>query len=222
MAFPRPAAVYRDFQWNKLGQKAYRHLWCLLFWPLLGLRYILVERFVIPEQYFEVYCLLDDRIPFYEGFVIPYVLWYILIVGMHLYTVVYDIPAFKRYSRYLFTAFTLSTLIFLLFPTCQNLRPVEFPRENFLTNVVRILYFVDTNTNVCPSEHVIGSMAAFLAAIQTKSLRKPAVLIPLGVVAALASIATVFLKQHSVIDVAAAIPICVITFFLCRIGEKDS
>lgn len=221
MALPTLAADYRNFRLSRINEAEFRHAWYLLFWPLLGLRYILIERFVIPDQYFEVHCFLDDWIPFHEGFILPYVMWYLLIFGMHVYTFLYDIGAFKRYSRYLIVAFSLSTTIFLLFPTCQNLRPEVLPRDNALSRVVSLLYFVDTNTNVCPSEHVIGSVAAFLASRNTPSLRKPGISVILAVVAFFTSIATVFLKQHSVVDVLVALPVCAAAYGICYLIERQ-
>ena len=196
-----------------LRQPEYSHIPYLLFWPVFGLRYLLLERFLIPEQYQEVSCALDALIPFHEGFLIPYVLWYIFIIGIHVYTFLYDVPSFRQYSRFMITAFSLSTLTFILFPTCQNLRPAVFPRDNFLTDLVKLLYTLDTNTNVCPSEHVIGSIAAFLAVRRTKSLRKFTAFF--GVIAFFTSIATVFLKQHSCVDVLAALAVCGITYLIC-------
>ena len=187
MKLPAMAADYRNLKLSKIHQPEYRHILYLLFWPALVLRYILIERFLIPGQYHEEY---------------------LFIFGMHLYTCLYDIRAFKWYSKYLLVCFSLSTLTFLLFPTCQNLRPAAFPRNNFLTDIVGLLYALDTNTNVCPSEHVIGSIAAFLAARHTQSLRKPGLTITFSVVAFFTSIATVFLKQHSFVDLLAALHIC--------------
>lgn len=168
---------YRAFRLHKIHQEEYRHIPYLLFWPVFGLRYLLIERVLIPDHYHAVSNALDAMIPFQEAFLIPYVLWYLFIIGIHCYTFLYDIPAFRWYSQYLIAAFSISTLIFLLFPTCQNLRPVEFPRDNLLTHFVQLIYRADTNTNVCPSEHVIGSIAAFLAVLHTKSLRKPPITI---------------------------------------------
>lgn len=218
---PHPAVDYRKFRPHLINQEEYRHVPYLLFWPIFGLRYLLLERVLIPVRYHEVSCALDARIPFQEGFLIPYVIWYIFIVGIHLYTFLYDIESFRWYSKFMITAFSISTLIFILHPTCQNLRPVVFPRDNFLTDAVRLLYTVDTNTNVCPSEHVIGSIAAFLAVLHTKSLRKPSTVLFFGVMAFFTSIATVFLKQHSLVDVLAALPVCVICYWICY-GKADT
>lgn len=192
-----------------------------LFWPVFGVRYLLIENLNPAVAYTVVYCPLDDWIPFQEAFVIPYVFWYVFIIGMHLYTMLYDIPAFKRYTKFMLIAFSVSTLTFLLFPTCQNLRPAEFPRDNLLTKIVAFLYNADTNTNVCPSEHVIGSVGALAAAVDTKRLRTPRRMAMITVAAMFTSIATVFLKQHSVVDVLAALPVCAVVWLICYGRKKE-
>ena len=215
MKLPNPTVNYRDFRLSKINQEEYRHLKYLLFWPALIARYIFVERIYPVEQYFPVHCALDDVIPFCEAFIIPYGCWYAIMIAMHLYTMLYDVPAFKRYSRYLLIAFSMSSLIFLLFPTCQNLRPAELPRDNILCRVVEALYRVDTNTNVCPSEHVIGSVAVVAAAWNIPKLRSPGKMTLIITVAVLICLSTLFLKQHSAVDVIAALPICAIAYWFC-------
>lgn len=181
----------------------------LLFWPVFGVRYLLIERCRPETVYHVVHCALDDRIPFCEAFLIPYVLWYGFLIGMHLYTWRHDGEAYRRYSRCLIFSMSISTAIFLLYPTCQQLRPETYPRDNFLTDVVKLLHRIDTSTNVCPSEHVIGAAAALFAGLDCKSMRTPRRIAAVAVLAVLTSISTVFLKQHSVIDILAALPICV-------------
>lgn len=217
-----PAADYRDFSLCKLKEPQYRHLWLLSFWPIYIARYFLIENLNPAASYTVIYSSLDDRIPFFEGFLIFYLLWYVAIFGTHLYTLRFDIEAFKCYSKYLFISMSISTMIFLLFPSCQNLRPAEFPRDNLLTKIVGILYTVDTNTNVFPSEHAIGAMAVLAAAINTKSLRSPGKIAFIAVLAVLISLSTVFLKQHSILDVLAALPICALSYWLCygKRGKK--
>lgn len=185
-----------------------RHFLYLLFWPAFGLRYLLIEQYRPSGGYYPVSCPVDAWIPFLEGFIIPYFLWHVCIIGMHLWLCFQDVPAFRRYSHYLIVSMSISTAAFLLFPTCQNLRPDVFPRNNLLTKAVQLLYQMDTNTNVCPSEHVIGAVGFLLAALHSKKLRKSKSLIWVGLAAFLTAAATVFLKQHSVLDVAAAIPVC--------------
>lgn len=220
MAFTDPAVDYRDFKLSRINRKEYRHVWLILFWPLYILRYFLLENCNPAAEYTVIHCVLDDWIPFQEGFLIFYVLWYVFIGGMALYTFFYDVQAFKDYSKFMCIAMTISTVIFLVFPSCQNLRPAEFPRDNFLTRILGVIYSVDTNTNVFPSEHAIGSLAVLAAACHTKSLRTPKKLAVIGVLAVLISLSTVFLKQHSILDVLAAVPVCLFAYWICY-GRKE-
>lgn len=197
-----------------------RYLLYLLIWPVQLLRYVLLENLNPAAAYTPVSCALDDLIPFQEGFLIFYVFWYVFIVGMHFYTLLYDIDAFKKYSRFLILSMSISTACFLLFPTCQNLRPEAFPRDNFLTGLVRVLYALDTNTNVCPSEHVIGAIAVMVTAWHCRGLKKPLWQMSIALLTLLICASTVFLKQHSVVDFLAALPICLLSYAVCFHSKK--
>lgn len=220
MKYPALAADYRNFRFRKINEPQYRHLWLLLIWPAYLLRYFLVEQLNPAESYTVIHCPLDDMIPFHEGFVVFYVLWYLAIVGMHLYTMLFDLDVFRRYSKFLIISLTISTAVFLLFPSCQELRPAEFPRDNLLAGIVGALYAVDTNTNVFPSEHAIGALAVLAAAINTKSLRSPVKIAAFVLLTVLISLSTVFLKQHSILDVLAALPICAVAYGVCY-GRRE-
>ena len=215
MRFPQPETDLRAFRLRKIKEPQYRHLWWLLFWPAYLMRYFLIENCNPAQSYHVMHCFLDDKIPFHEGFLIFYGCWYVFIVGIHLYTLLYDVDTFKRYSKFLCVSITMSTAIFLLYPSCQNLRPETFPRDNLLSRTVGLIYAVDTCTNVFPSEHVIGALAALAAAAHTDRLRKPGRLLPLTVLTVLICVSTLCLKQHSALDVLGALPICIISYLLC-------
>lgn len=176
------------------------HLWLLVFWPLYGLLFWLLERVVPVAQFYPMYVKLDDWIPFCEWFVIPYTVWYGYLAGMHLYLLFTDVPAFRRMMWFLIVTFGTAVLIFAVYPTVQELRPAVFPRDNLLTRFVALYYRIDTNTNVCPSLHCTGSVAVAIAAFDTKKLSKLWRWM-IAVTAALICLSTVFIKQHSVEDV---------------------
>ena len=159
-----------------------------------------------------VYTALDDKIPFCELFVIPYYFWFAFIVGMLLYTLFFDVQTFRRYMWYVILTYSVTCLIYVAYPTYQNLRPETLPRDNFLTRIVSGLYSFDTNTNVCPSLHVTGSMAVFFASRHTKRFQTTGWRITFAVITVLICASTVFLKQHSLIDVAAALVLCVAVY----------
>lgn len=222
MKFPDPQVDYRDFRLSRLREPQYRHMWLLLFWPVYLMRYFAIERLNPAASYTVIHCALDDQIPFCEGFLVFYVLWYVCIFGMHLFTMLYDVDAFRRYSAFLIVGFTISTTIFLVFPSCQELRPAQLPRDNCLCRIVALLYRADTNTNVCPSEHVIGALGVLASAIHTPRLRSPGKIAGFTVAAILISLSTVFLKQHSVLDVLAALPVCAVAYWICYGRRKKA
>ncbi len=185
----------------------------LLFWPVFVLRYLLIEQYSPPGGFHPVSCGLDQTIPFWEGFVIPYFVWYVLVAGSHLWLCFRDAAVFRRYSRYLLISCSISTAVFLFWPSCQNLRPEVFPRENLFVSAVAVLYRMDTSTNVCPSEHVIGAVGFFLAAMDCEKIRIKRKPVTIGLAALLMAVSTVFLKQHSILDVLAALPVCLVGYF---------
>lgn len=177
-----------------------RHLWLLLFWPIYGLSFWLLERVIPVTHFYPMYVKLDDWIPFCEWFVIPYTVWYGYLVAMHIYLLMTDVPAFRRMMWFLIVTFGTAVLVFAAYPTVQELRPAEFPRDNWLTRFVGLYYSIDTNTNVCPSLHCVGSVAVAIAAFDAPQMSKPwrwAIV----VTAVLICLSTVFIKQHSVVDV---------------------
>ncbi len=210
---------YRNFRFSKLNTPEFRHLWYLLFWPIYGLLFLTVERLWIRESYAPVHCALDDAIPFCEVFLIPYLFWFVFLVGVLAYTLLCDPRAFTRMMRFIIVSYSAAILIYILFPNCQELRPQSFERDNVLTRFIAEFYNFDTNTNVCPSIHVIGSVASMLGAWDSRHFHTPGWKIAFAVAAILISVSTVFIKQHSVLDLLAAVPVCVIAYFFAYGGK---
>lgn len=205
---------YRNFRFSKLNTPEFSHLKALIFWPVFGLFFLTVERLWIRTSYFPVYCAWDDAIPFCEYFLIPYLFWFVFLAGIHFYTLLWDTESFKKLMKFVIVSYSATMLIYILFPTCQELRPMVFERDNIFTRFLAGLYQFDTNTNVCPSLHVIGSAAVMTCAWHSKHFSSPGWRIAFTVVAFFISISTVFLKQHSLLDVIAAIPICMAAYFM--------
>ena len=226
--FPEPQVNIRNFHLKDINSPQYRHFWLLLFWPVYYLRYFLVEALNPAGSVCHVmHCALDDLIPLWEVFLIPYSMWMVLMLALTVFTMLYDVDTFKKYMKYLMVTITVSTTVFIVYPTCQNLRPETFERSNLFTWILGIFYQVDTNTNVCPSEHVIGSMAMLAAAFHCRYLSDKTwkkILVTISMI--LVSLSTVFLKQHSILDVLYALPLCgaayVLVFRPFPLGSKKT
>ena len=210
----KPEKDYRRLRPSNLCTE-YKYLLLLLFWPIYGLFFRYVETSYKVEEYFIVYTPIDDFIPFFEWFVIPYLFWFAYIILMHFYTVIFDISAFRRMLWFFIITYSTTIIIYFLFPTAQELRPTEFARDNILVRFMQGFYEFDTNTNVCPSIHVIGSLAITFTGLHAKGFERwgwKVFYIACGI---LISVSTVFLKQHSVVDILAALPLCAIAYFVC-------
>lgn len=187
---------------DSLRRLPWRDLKYALWLPPYLLIFLLLER-LPAERCWATQLPIDARIPFCEWFVIPYCLWYPLLVFMGLYLLGRDRGAFRRYMLFLGTSFLLSEALWLLIPSVQELRPVLFPRKNLLTALVAGLYRADTNTNVFPSVHVLGALGAALAAGDCRALRgRRGPKMAVTALAAAICLSTVLIKQHSVLDAA--------------------
>ena len=217
----KPEADYRKLCIRNLHTPQYRHLELLLGWFLYFVLYFLTENLIPAENCHVIHSPLDDRIPFCEFFVLFYVGWYGLIVGSLGYFLFYNVDSFKKLQTYIITVQLLATAVYVLYPSRQELRPDVFPRENLLTNFLEVIYAIDTPTGVFPSLHVaisLGIASTWLREKHVKSwIRGAVAAFCLGVCASVA-----FVKQHSVLDIFAAVPICLIAEWFVFFRKKPS
>lgn len=209
----RPVVDYRAFRLSRINEPQYRHLKLLLGWVGYFALYFLTENLIPAASCHPVHTFVDDLIPFCEGFLIPYVFWYGLIVFSLGYFLLYDIPSFRSLQSYIIITQVVAMAIYILYPTRQDLRPEVFPRDNFLTDCVALLYSVDTNTGVCPSLHVaysIGIASVWLKKKDAHILMKCFVVVAVVLIC----LSTMFIKQHSAVDFFAAIPVCLLAEWL--------
>ena len=209
----KPVVDYRRFRLRKLNDPQFSHLKLLGGWIIYFILYFLTENLIPAEKCTPVHIWLDDVIPFCEWFLIPYVLWYGLIAFSLGYFALYNIDSFKKLSKYIFITQMVAMAIYILFPSRQDLRPEVFPRENFLTWCIGLIYSFDTSTGVCPSLHVaysIGIASVWLREKGVKVIWK----VLLVVLVILICLSTMFIKQHSATDFFAALPVCALAEIL--------
>lgn len=204
---------YRKLRLSNITTSRFNHLFMLAFWPVFGIVFAWIEKCYPVSQYINVASPLDQIIPFCEWFVIPYVFWFAYIIGMHVYTLLFDVTLFRKMMWFFIITYSVTIVIYLVFPTCQNLRPQTFERDNLLTKFMTYYYTMDTHTNVCPSLHVIGSLAVMFTSWHAEKWNVGAK-IATSIIAVLICVSTVFVKQHSVVDILVALPICIMTYFM--------
>ena len=205
----KPVVDYSTFRLSKINEPQFKHLLYLSGWIGYFILYFLTENLIPREKCYPVHCYLDDVIPFCEYFVIPYVGWYLLIVGSLIYFMLYNPDNFTNMMKFIIVTQVVAMAIYILFPNCQDLRPTEFVRDNIFTDIVGFLYTADTSTNVCPSLHVaysIGIASTWLkersASIRCKVL--------ITIFCFMVCISVAFVKQHSVVDIFVALPVCLL------------
>ena len=202
----QPVVDYRTFRLRKINQPEFSHLKLLLGWLVYFAFYFLTENLIPVERCHLIHSPLDELIPFNEFFFIPYCFWYLLIVISLGYFALYDIPNFRNLQIYIIITQVVAMTVYILYPSYQDLRPTEFVRDNFFTHLAALIYRADTPTGVCPSLHVaysLGIGSCWLKEKQAGKLWKAFVVFSVITI----SLSTAVVKQHSVIDIAAALPL---------------
>lgn len=202
----KPVVDYRAFRLSRLNEPQFSHLKLLAGWIVYFIMYFLTENLIPASSCHVMHCFIDDLIPFNEIFVIFYVSWYLLIVGSLLYFMLYNIESFKNLSKYIIITQVVAVMVYIVYPSRQDLRPEVFADDNLLTQLVGLLYTADTNTGVCPSLHVAYSLGIASVWVKEKDV---SIFIRAFVVvlAVLICLSTMFIKQHSAVDVIAALPL---------------
>ena len=205
----KPVVDYSTFRLSKINEPQFKHLLYLLGWIGYFILYFLTENLIPRDKCYPVHCWLDDVIPFYEYFVIPYVGWYLLIVGSLLYFMLYNPDNFTNMMKFIIVTQVVAMAIYIIFPNRQDLRPTEFVRDNVFTDIVGLLYAADTSTNVCPSLHVAYSIGIASTWLKEKSASIRCKVM-ITIFCFLVCISVAFVKQHSVVDIFVALPVCLL------------
>ena len=204
---------YSGFSLKRLGEPRFRHILLALGWVWYFLMYFLTENLIPAENCTVVHIALDDAIPFCEYFAVFYVIWYPLIFFSLLFALLFDVEKFKHMEKFIIVTQVVAMICYILWPSRQDLRPEQFPRENFFTGLMGLIYSVDTPTGVCPSLHVAYAVGVLSADLKDRQMgRVWKVLLTLLVV--MISVSVCFVKQHSALDVLAALPMCLLAEIL--------
>ena len=168
-----------------------------------------------PEELHIIDCAFDRYIPFMEIFVVPYLLWFVYIGSAALYFFLRERDMYFRLVYTGMVGMTIFLLISWLYPNGLELRPETFARDNVFVTWTKMVYANDTPTNVLPSIHVFNSVGTLFAVRQSRRLRDRHV-IKAGahILTLLIILSTMFLKQHSIVDVLLALVISYLAYEL--------
>lgn len=187
---------------------------CLLFLALFQATVFWATR--IPLRYLgtvQLATALDDRIPFRPGWISIYLLSFLSwLVTFFLLFRQRKEHVYRNSAAYLLTLI-LTAVTFLLVPG-TILRP-EVTGSGFFPWLTRFIYRVDQPNNLCPSLHVICSYYCWRAIWDTEG-------IPLWyrrfnfVFLLLVCASILFVKQHVIVDIPAAVAASEIPLQLAR------
>ncbi len=204
---------YSGFSLRALNEPRFAHLKLLGGWIVYFLLYFLTENLIPAERCHVIHCRLDDLIPFNEYFLIFYCGWFFLVVLSLLRTMLTSVERFKQLQTFIMITQAVAMFCYIVYPSRQDLRPEVFPRENLFTALIRIIYWFDTSTGVCPSLHVAYSLGILSVGLKDDTLTKfQKVLLTWFVLMVCASVC--FVKQHSAVDVFAALPVALLAEIL--------
>lgn len=182
----------------------YKHAWILMY-GIIYIKWFSYLETTVKKGYHIIHVGLDDKIPFIEYFIVPYMLWFLYITVTLAYFFFTNVKDYYKMCFFLFSGMTVFLIVSTIFPNGHHLRPEVFARDNIFVHAVQFLYRIDTPTNICPSIHVYNSIGALIAILKSERLRmNKKITIPATILTVLICCATVFLKQHSFVDVITA------------------
>lgn len=217
-------------QFRAEGRKQTKPLWKRLLvlsrdasrpaWPMLIFIVLYMICFSRLEQikaihYTVIHLAIDDRIPFCEYFIVPYLLWFPFMIVNEVYFYVFDEDTYHRTARMLATGMTIFLIVSYVFPNIQHLRPVVMPRDNIFCRMVAGLYRIDTPTNILPSIHVYNSLVVMTGVHKCSHFwirEKTGIRWFQYILGVLIICSTMLIKQHSVFDVMCAFVMAAVVY----------
>ena len=193
----------------------------LLFFVFYMVAFELLEHRTPKGGFHIIHLAIDDMIPYVEAFIIPYLMWFPFVAINIVFLAFCDKKAYTRMSWVLMAGMTVFIVFSAVYPNALNLRPAGFDHDNIFTRLILNLYSTDTPTNVAPSIHVFNSLAIAAGVVEWAGHRKTngaRVYAAVScVIAILIVLSTMFIKQHSVVDVTSAVFFFAFSYYMCGV-----
>ena len=184
------------------AEHRHRLIVLILFGILYLGSFLLLELFV-KEPMLILYSPLDDYIPFSRFALIPYCLWFPSIaVTLYYFFLKAPEEEYRRLALPLIFGSLSVMLFYALVPNGVNLRPAVIEGDDPLAVLTRLLQGFDPPINTCPSLHVLIMVLMDNAWQRSAALKgKTGIKAALRLLDLSVCLSTVFLKQHSILDV---------------------
>ena len=187
----------------------------LLYLVFYMIWFTILER--LPRtRFFDLSSEIDTYIPLIVEFIIPYLSWFLFQAVWVVFVFFVDRTTYEQLTTMLMIGMTVFLIVSTFLPTKISLRPYYIESRGICAYLVRRLWAIDTPTNVWPSIHVFNTTALMMTLFTSEHplLQKRTVRIPVVFWCGMIILSTMFLKQHSVGDVLAALTLNGIAYVL--------
>ena len=160
---------------------------------------------------------LDNKIPFISIYIYFYISWYVMLIIVPYLIYEYDEDAFYKYVMSTFFIITVTSLIYIFFPTTIIRRPIIV--NNLTTFLIDLIYRLDTPVMNCfPSMHCAISFLYIFIIFDSKVFpKKKKYFVYIWSLFVIAS--TLFINQHVIVDVISAFILSLFIYTItCRSG----
>lgn len=178
----------------------YKHFLTLFIFLFLTLWFAYLKETIVPKHI--MYSHIDSYIPFVKQFVLAYYFWFAYMAIGFLYLGIVSKSDFYKMELFLSLGMIISFIIFIVYPNAQFPRPTV-QKYDIFSWLVSFIYNHDGTNNVFPSIHVCNAIGVHAALCNCNKLKDKKLLKVASAISVLLICAsTVFIKQHSIIDVA--------------------
>lgn len=192
------------------------HLLAILCVPLQGSIYMFLGS-QAGDNVFYNYAWIDTQIPFIKEFILPYVSWMPILYLSFLYLGLTNKSLYWRTLIMYNVGVMAANVCFVVFPSYVP-RP-EVGGSDISSMLVQFIYANDAPVNCFPSVHCLTSYLLFI--ILNRHLNaKPSVRIIGSVWLWLIIASTVFVKQHSLLDVVGGIMFAEAAYWAVHVFAK--
>lgn len=161
---------------------------------------------------------IDSKIPFKVIFIIPYCIWYFMLLIVPYYFYKKDKRILNKFIISYIICVLIGMITFIIFPTTVN-RPTV-TGTSIIDWMARIVFYCDTPILNCfPSLHCAISMLFLTYMFKCKDTKLYIKLIT-AFISILIMISTLFVKQHVFIDLVSGDILALITFIIISKENK--
>ena len=174
--------------------------------------YFVINSLSQGREFSIMHSIVDRWIPFVPQWIFMYMAIYLIIFSPLL--IVKDFPTFRQLVRAYVFVFSISFLVFLIYPV-KMIRPM-IATQDFSSRMVAVLYSVDKPYNCFPSIHVSAIFLSALVCLRVR--RKAGIFILIGAI--LVSVAALYTKQHYFVDILGGVVVALVGYDIFFVWSK--